>query len=100
MRMGKCTPERPLEGKEGIPSMKPKCLRLLGILKLLENRGPVTIRTISRFLNTSQRSVYRDISDLRSVGIPIKGRGSLYSLDADWEERWSLRTIKKHLNRL
>jgi predicted DNA-binding transcriptional regulator YafY len=80
--------------------MQSKCLRLLAILKLLENRGPVTIRTIARFLNASQRSVYRDLRDLRSVDIPIRSHGSLYSLDSGWQKRWTLRAVKRQLDRL
>jgi predicted DNA-binding transcriptional regulator YafY len=79
--------------------MQTKFLRLMGIIRLLETRGPVSIRTICRFVRANERSVYRDLSDLRSVDIPIENDGHLYSLSPDWQENWTVYTVRKHLER-
>ena len=80
--------------------MQAKFLRLMGIIRLLETREPVTIRTICRFVKASERSVYRDLSDLRSVDIPIICDGHLYSLASDWQDNWTILTLRKHLDRV
>lgn len=45
--------------------------RLLGIIMLLDSRGIVKAATLAKILETSERSIYRDIDILCETGIPI-----------------------------
>jgi predicted DNA-binding transcriptional regulator YafY len=46
--------------------------RLVAILLLLESRGRVKARELARALETSERSIYRDIEALCESGVPIR----------------------------
>lgn len=57
--------------------------RLIAILLLLESRGQVKARELSEALETSERTVYRDIEILCEAGVPImalSGPGGGFSL--------------------
>jgi predicted DNA-binding transcriptional regulator YafY len=45
--------------------------RLLGIIMLLDSRGTMKAGALARILETSERSIYRDIDILCEAGIPI-----------------------------
>lgn len=45
--------------------------RLLGIIMLLDSRGIIKAGTLAKILETSERSIYRDIDILCEAGIPI-----------------------------
>lgn len=45
--------------------------RLLGIIMLLDSRGIMTARNLANILETSERTIYRDIDILCEAGIPI-----------------------------
>ncbi|SHJ27970.1 Predicted DNA-binding transcriptional regulator YafY, contains an HTH and WYL domains [Geosporobacter subterraneus DSM 17957] len=45
--------------------------RLLGIMMLLDSRGIMTAKNLARILETSERTIYRDIDILCEAGIPI-----------------------------
>lgn len=46
--------------------------RLLGIIMLIDSRGTVKAADLSRMLEASERSIYRDINILCEAGIPIQ----------------------------
>ncbi len=55
-----------------------RATRLLALLQALrERRGPVTAAALSKELEVSERTVYRDLSELTSQGAPIKGEAGL-----------------------
>jgi predicted DNA-binding transcriptional regulator YafY len=57
--------------------------RLLTLIMLLQKRGRMTAKEIAEKLEISERTVYRDIDALSSVGIPVyseSGRAGGYSL--------------------
>ena len=45
--------------------------RLLGIIMLIDSRGTMKARNLAKILETSERSIYRDIDILCEAGIPI-----------------------------
>jgi predicted DNA-binding transcriptional regulator YafY len=47
-----------------------KTERLLAIMLLLQDRGPITARELSRILEVSERTIYRDIQSLSIAGVP------------------------------
>lgn len=52
--------------------------RLFELINVLRaRRTPVTARSLARELGISQRSVYRDIETLRSLGAPLDGQAGL-----------------------
>lgn len=55
--------------------------RLLGIILLLQGRRVVTAEQIARHFETSTRTVYRDLSALSEIGVPIAAEAGVgYSL--------------------
>jgi len=61
--------------------------RLFEIIQILRRvRKPVTAEQLARELETSKRSVYRDIADLMAQRVPIRGEAGLgYVLDAGFD---------------
>lgn len=60
-----------------------KINRLVEIIIILLNRKNITSKELSQRFNVSQRTIYRDIEDLSSAGIPVymvKGKGGGISL--------------------
>lgn len=45
--------------------------RLLGIIMLIDSRGTMKAKNLAKILETSERSIYRDIDILCEAGIPI-----------------------------
>jgi len=52
--------------------------RLLGIIMLLNSRGTIKAKDLSKILETSERTIYRDIDILCETGIPIMSRVFFY----------------------
>lgn len=73
-------------GQEWIPVMR-RADRLFQIIQILRgSRKPVTARTIARELETSPRTIYRDIADLMLQQIPIRGEAGVgYMLDEGYD---------------
>jgi len=61
--------------------------RLFEIIQILRRvRKPVTAEQLARELETSKRSVYRDIADLMAQRVPIRGEAGLgYVLDQGFD---------------
>jgi predicted DNA-binding transcriptional regulator YafY len=61
--------------------------RLFEILQVLRrHRKPVTAQTLAEELETSKRSIYRDIADLMAQRVPIRGEAGIgYILDAGFD---------------
>src|SRR3984885_12219453 len=52
--------------------------RLFQIIQILRrHRGPVTAEVIAQELETSKRTVYRDIADLAAQRVPIRGEAGV-----------------------
>src|SRR5258708_16608837 len=68
-----------------VPIMR-RADRLFQIIQILRrNRRPVTADAMAAELETSKRSVYRDIADLMGQRVPIRGEAGLgYVLDPDF----------------
>src|SRR5271155_2552098 len=61
--------------------------RLFEIIQVLRRvRKPVTAEALAKELETSKRSIYRDIADLMAQRVPIRGEAGLgYVLDAGFD---------------
>jgi predicted DNA-binding transcriptional regulator YafY len=61
--------------------------RLFEIVQILRrSRGPTTAQTIANELETSQRSIYRDIAALVAQRVPIRGEAGIgYVIDRDFD---------------
>src|SRR5690242_14074050 len=56
--------------------------RLFRIVQRLRRRGATTARQLADALEVSERTVYRDIRDLTTSGVPIQGEAGVgYALD-------------------
>lgn len=51
--------------------------RVMALLRLLQQRQPITAGEIARELDLSERTVYRDLSALADAGVPIYGERGL-----------------------
>jgi predicted DNA-binding transcriptional regulator YafY len=51
--------------------------RLFSIVQILRRRRLVTARDLSRELEVSERTIYRDIADLAASGVPIDGEAGV-----------------------
>ncbi|MFT5684796.1 MAG: putative DNA-binding transcriptional regulator YafY, partial [Myxococcota bacterium] len=60
--------------------------RLFQIVQLLRARGLLTAERLSVELSVSKRTIYRDIHDLQSNGVPIRGEAGVgYCLERGYE---------------
>ena len=61
--------------------------RLFQIIQILRRaRGPITAETICAELETSKRTIYRDIADLMGQRVPIRGEAGVgYVLDGGYD---------------
>src|SRR5436190_22351783 len=60
--------------------------RLFRIVQRLRRRGATTARQLAEALEVSERTVYRDVRDLLSSGVPIQGEAGVgYALDRSYE---------------
>src|SRR5436309_14660859 len=59
--------------------------RLFRIVQRLRRRGATTARQLAEALEVSERTVYRDVRDLLSSGVPIQGEAGVgYALDRSY----------------
>jgi predicted DNA-binding transcriptional regulator YafY len=54
-----------------------RAARLIALLRLLQQRQPITAGEIARELELSERTVYRDLSALVDAGVPVYGERGL-----------------------
>src|SRR5947209_20043905 len=60
--------------------------RLFRIVQRLRRRGATTARQLADALEVSERTVYRDIRDLTTSGVPIQGEAGVgYALDRSFD---------------
>ncbi len=59
--------------------------RLFSIVQILRNRSLTTAKYLAEILEISERTVYRDISDLLCSGVPVMGEAGVgYRLDKSY----------------
>ncbi|PCI39130.1 MAG: DNA-binding transcriptional regulator [Rhodospirillaceae bacterium] len=55
-----------------------RIIRLFSILdKLRVNRHPISAKTLAKSLHVSERTIYRDMATLQSMGAPVRGEGGI-----------------------
>lgn len=60
--------------------------RLFRIVQLLRRRKLTTARTLAEALEVSERTVYRDVADLVTSGVPIRGEAGIgYALERGFD---------------
>jgi predicted DNA-binding transcriptional regulator YafY len=60
--------------------------RLFKLVQLLRRQQVTTARDIAAELEVSERTVYRDVSDLTASGVPIRGEAGVgYSIDRSYD---------------
>src|SRR5689334_11032391 len=74
-----------VRGKQGIscPQTMAKTDRVLKLLEILQDRPSATGPELARDLGTDPRTIRRDITALRDLGIPVegeRGRGGSYRI--------------------
>ena len=77
--------------------------RLFQIIQILRRaRGPITADAMAAELETSKRSVYRDVATLMAQRVPIRGEAGMgYVLEAgfDLPDRKSTRLNSSHIQK-
>lgn len=67
-------------GNEKMPKqLRP--IRLLAIVKLMEQRENTSMTRMTRLLKCSKRTIYRDIGLLKKAGVPIRLRHDRYRIN-------------------
>ena len=62
----------------GLESALSRSVRLLALLQALRcRRHPVTAATLARELQVSERTIYRDLSQLAAQGAPVQGEAGV-----------------------
>ncbi len=62
--------------------------RLILLLKLFEDGADISIRDIAARLEVTERTIWRDLSRLRELEIPIYRHRGLYRLDRGAWQDW------------
>ena len=65
-----------------------KADRLIRLILLLQVKGTMTAKDLAERFEVSERTIYRDIDDISSFGVPIyvdRGRNGGIRLDGDFQ---------------
>src|ERR1700722_20765639 len=73
-------------GESSMSAMR-RTERLFAIIQILRRaRAPITAASVAEELETSLRTVYRDIAELIAQRVPVRGEGGIgYILEARYE---------------
>ena len=66
-----------------------KAQRMLAIVNLLTVTEQIGSAELIRLLNTTERTFYRDLSDLKEMGVPVYFKNG-FRLDKTFWENWKL----------
>ncbi len=72
-----------------------KSIRLFVIINILKDKEKINTKELVKMLHVSERTVYRDIKDLKNIGIPIYSKENRLMLDADTWDAWSAKHFLK-----
>ncbi len=78
--------------------MKSRAGRMLALMKLLEQGERFTAGSIARIFGVTERTLYRDLSCLKQMDVPIYHDGGQYRLDQEQWAVWSLRELRQAVN--
>lgn len=73
--------------------------RLLALIKLLEQGERFTAGSIARIFGVTERTLYRDLSCLRQLDVPVYHDGGRYRLDREQWAVWSTTELRQAINR-
>ena len=69
--------------------------RLLALIKLLEQEERFTAGSIARIFGVTERTLYRDLSCLKQLDVPIYHDGGRYRLDREQWAVWSTNELRQ-----
>lgn len=72
-----------------------KSIRLFMIINILKDKDKINTKELAKMLSVSERTVYRDIKDLRNIGVPIYSKENKLMLDAEMWDSWSAKHFLK-----
>lgn len=75
-----------------------KAQRITIVLKLLVDGRWLSANRIANIMGVSQRTVYRDINDLKDIEVPIRYSKGKYNLDKIMWDAWSLEKISQAID--
>lgn len=80
--------------------MRSRAGRLLALIKLLEQGEKFTAGSIARIFGVTERTLYRDLSCLKQLDVPIYHDGGRYRLDREQWAVWSTHELRQAVNRV
>ncbi len=72
-----------------------KTQRILIMLKILGEGRSLSTGRIATIMGVSERTVYRDMKDLREIDVPIEHEHGKYKLDNNMWDAWSIDAVKQ-----
>lgn len=73
-----------------------KTVRVLALIKLLEKREGCKMSRLCKTMGRSKRTIFRDISMLRAIGVPITFKDGIYKIS---KGRWQKMTARDLLKK-
>ncbi len=71
-----------------------KAQRMLAIVNLLTVTEQIGSAELIKLLNTTERTFYRDLSDLKDIGVPVYFKKG-FRLDKKLWENWKLEDVSR-----
>ncbi len=77
-----------------------KTQRLIVILKLLEKGERLTVPQMANLLGMTERTIWRDMAELRELEVPMKLNDGRYSIDRQRFASWEKATVGQRIEKV